>query len=726
MTKFSILLLAASAFAQKQPITLETLSTAGHGGGGRGGFGMAGTPTWMPDGKSFLFRQGRSLSFYDPATKTSKLLIDTTPIDAAAVAVPPDDGPTDWTNRRARTGGLQLSADGKSLLYTSGGDLFLIHTDTARWEQLTKTPVAELDAKLSPDARMVAFRRGWDLYTVDVVSARETRLTRDGTETLRNGVPDWVYPEELYLGTGFWWSPDSKSLCYLQFDTSREPVFPHADLLGTRAFAEPERYPQAGENNPDVHLGVIAATGGPTRWLEIGDTRNAYLIGRAGWMPNARSLYILRLNRVQNKLEMISIDAESGQATTVFQESDPYWINLDGDIEFLKDGQRFLWTSQRDGGFRHVFLYSNDGKSVKQLTKGNWEVTAINAVNEAEPGGRLYYTSSQPTPTERHLYTIKLDGSGLRQLTGAGSTHSVSMSPTGAFYLDTYSNLTTPSRTTLHSGEGKELGVYRESDRTQADQYDIRPTEIVTFKGPGGSDFYARLIKPAGFVPGKKYPVIVDVYGGPGVGSPVRNAWSGVSMDQVYAHKGYVVWQCENRGISGRGHNFETAIYHKLGVTELADQVAGVQYLISLGFADPARIGITGTSYGGFMTINAMLNAPDVFHAGVAGAPVTSWINYDTIYTERYMGLPKDNPDAYRDTALTPKAANLKGKLLIFHNFEDDNVLFQNTLQMTNALQQAGKLFEFMLYPQKTHGVMGAASRQLQRMSLDFFDRALK
>ena len=725
MKKFStVLLLAASAFAQKQPITLETLNSAGRGGGR--GAGFAGLTTWAPDGAHFVFRQGSRLMLYDAATKTSKLFVDTAPMDAAAVKVPPDDGPTDWTNRRARVGGMQFSGDGKAMLYSAGGDLFLIHTDTTKWEQLTKTPVAELDAKISPDARMVAFRRGWDLYSVDVASGKETRLTSNGTETLRNGIPDWVYPEELNLGTGFWWSPDSKSLCYLQFDSSREPVFPHADMLGKRAFFEPERYPQAGENNPDVRLGVVAATGGPTKWLEVGDTRNAFLIARAGWMPNARSVYILRMNRVQNKLEMMSIDAESGEATSVFKESDPHWINLEGDIEFLRDGKRFLWTSQRDGGFRHVFLSSIDGKTVKQLTRGNWEVTAINAVNESESGGRIYYTSNEPSPTERHLYSMKLDGSGKRQLTAANYTHNVSMSPTGAYYLDTYSNLSTPGRTTLHAGDGKELGVYREADRTQADQYDIRPTEIVRFKGPDGSEFYGRLIKPVGFEPGKKYPVIVPVYGGPGVASPVRNAWSGVNMDQVYAHKGYVVWQCENRGIMGRGHNFETAIHHKLGINELADQVAGVKYLISLGFADPARIGITGTSYGGFMTINAMLNAPDVFEAGVAGAPVTDWINYDTIYTERYMGLPKDNPDGYKETALTSKAANLKGKLLIFHNFEDDNVLFQNTLQMTNALQLAGKQFEFMLYPQKTHGVTGAASRQLQQMTVDFFDRALK
>ena len=716
-----LLLLACSAFAQKQPITLQTLSAGGRGGG-RGGFG--GAATWMPDGKSFLTRQGRGLSLYDAATKTSKPLIDTTAIDAAAVRVPTDDGPTDWTNRRARLGGMQISADGKLILYTGGGDLFAIHTDTAKWEQLTKTPVAELDAKLSPDARMVAFRREWDLYTVDIASGKETRLTKDGTDTLRNGIPDWVYPEELTLGTGFWWSPDSKSLCYLQFDSSREPIFPHADLLGTRAVYEPERYPQAGENNADVHLGIISATGGSTKWLEVGDTRNAYLIARAGWMPNARSVYILRMNRVQNKLEMISIDAESGEATSVFKESDPHWINLDGDIDFLKDGKRFLWTSQRDGGFRHIFLSSNDGKSVRQLTKGNWEVTAINAVDEA--GDRIYYTSNEPTPTERHLYTMKLDGTGKRQLTAANFTHSISMSPTGAYYLDTYSNLNTPARTTLHAGDGKELSVYREIDRTQADEYDILPTEILKFKGPDGSDFYARMIKPKGFDPSKKYPVIVPVYGGPGVGSPVRNAWPGIGIDQVYAHKGYIVWQCENRGIMGRGHAFEVAIHHKLGITELEDQVFGVKHLISLGFADPARIGITGASYGGFMTINAMLNAPDVFKAGVAGAPVTSWINYDTIYTERYMGLPKENPDGYKDTALPPKAANLKGKLLIFHNFEDDNVLFQNTLQMTNALQLAGKQFEMMLYPQKNHGVTGAASRQLQQMTVDFFDRNLK
>jgi dipeptidyl-peptidase-4 len=717
------LLITLAAAAGKKPITLETLNQSGRGGA-RDGAGVAGPPTWSPDGKTFVFRQGRTLMIYDPATRTSKSLLDTTSIDAAAMTPPAADGPVDWTNRRTRLGGMSFSADGKQLLFTAGGDLFLIHIDAGKWDQLTHTPVAELDAKLSPDGKIVAFRRGWDLYTLDAATGKETRLTRNGSETLRNGTPDWVYPEELDLGTAFWWSPDSKSVAYLQFDSSREPVIPHEDLIRERAVYEPQRYPQAGENNADVRLGVIPATGGPTKWLEVGETRDTWLIARAGWMPNSRGVYVVRTNRVQNRLELFSIDVESGAPSTILKESDPHWINLRGDVAFLKDGKRLVWTSERDG-FRHIYLYSNDGKEMKQLTSGKWEVSAINAIDEVETGGRLFYTSNEPGPLERHLYSIKLNGSGKKQLTASNYTHTVSMGPSGAYYLDTYSNLTSLPRTTLHAGDGAELGVYREADRTQADEFDILPTEIVKFPGPDGNTFYGRLIKPAGFEPGRKYPAIVSVYGGPGVGDPVHNSWSGITVDQVYAHHGYVVWQAENRGIMGRGHGFETAIYHQLGVTELADQVAGIKHLISMGFVDAARIGIHGSSYGGFMTLNAVLNAPDVFKCGIAGAPVTSWLNYDTIYTERYMGLPKENPDGYKETALPQRAGNLKARLMIIHNFEDDNVLFQNTLQMTNALQLAGKPFEFMLYPQKSHGVTGPAARHMNQMMLEFFDRNL-
>ncbi len=711
------LLLLPLAFGQKKPITLDSMYEFASRRAE-----APGPPVWAPDGKTFVFRQGSDLKIYFPATHSSKVLVSTEAMNAAAVQAH-QNVPFDWENRRVEEDGLQWSSSGKEMLYSTGGDLFLIHVDTGKWDQLTKTPAVEHDPKLSPDGKIVSFRRGWDLYALEIASGTETRLTTNGTGTLRNGALDWVYPEELNLGTAYWWSPDSQSLLYMQFDTSREPVYPHEDLLGRSALFEPQRYPQAGENNADVHLGIVRAAGGTTAWLDVGDTRYAYLIARAGWMPDSKSVYLVRTNRIQNRLELLSIGVESGMSTTILRESDPYWINLGDDVRFLKDGKQFLWSSERDG-FNHLYLYSLDGRSVKQLSGGAWEVRSVAGVDDT--AGRVYYTSDEASPVETHLYSINLNGGDKRLLDPIAGTHRISMGPGGNYYLDSYSSLTSPSRTTLHAGDGKELAVYREADRTEKDEYDISPAEIVSFKTADGTLLHGRVIKPAGFQPGKKYPAIVAVYGGPGVELPIQNSWSGVNMDQVYANQGYVMWQAENRGGAGRGHAFETPVYHKLGVTELADQVAGVQYLISLGFVDPQRIGIQGWSYGGFMTLNALLNAPDLFRCGIAGAPVTNWLNYDTIYTERYMGLPSEDPDGYKNTALPPRAENLKAKLMIVHNFEDDNVLFQNTLQMMNALQQAGKKFEFMLYPQKTHGVGGPAARQMNASMLDFFERNLK
>ncbi len=658
---------------------------------------------------------------FDPATMRRKELIRTDAMDAAAVKAP-EDGTTEWQNRRVRDSVLQWSSSGGELLYLSGGDLFLIHLATAKWEQLTTTPDYEHDPKLSPDGKMISFRRGWDLYTLEIATRRETRLTSDGTESLRNGGLDWVYPEELELGTAHWWSPDSKSIAYLQFDVSREPLLPKVDMLRLHARYEPERYPQAGDNNADVRLGVIPAAGGSTRWLDLGDTRHSYLVARGGWMPDSRSVYVVRMNRVQNRLELLSMTVDSGRASVIMKESDPYWIDVHDDVRFLKDGKRFLWLSERSG-FNHLYLYSNDGSSVKQLTSGEWEIRNLSGVNE--DSGRVFFVSNEVSPLEAHLYSITLNGTEKRRMDYGAGTHAISMGPGGRYYLDTESSLVSPPRTTLHSSDGSGLGVFREADRKQMEEYDILPTEMVTFTGPDGTLFYARLIRPAGFESGRKYPAIVTVYGGPALQSP-RNVWSGVNIDQVYAHKGYVVWQMSNRGEFGRGHAFATAIYHNLGARELADQKAGIEHLISLGFVDPKRIGMHGWSYGGFMTLYTLLNAPDLVRCGIAGALVSDWRNYDTIYTERTMGLPDENRDGYNSAALLAKAKNLTASLMIVHNFEDDNVPFQNALQIMDALQRMDKQFEVMLYPQKTHGVTGAHAKQMNASMLDFFERNLK
>jgi dipeptidyl-peptidase-4 len=561
---------------------------------------------------------------------------------------------------------------------------------------------------------------------MDLASRQVTRLTEDGNATLLNGELDWVYPEELDLGTAYWWSPDSKSIAYLQFDISREPLYPHEDSRRPRPIYEPQRYPQAGENNPDVRVGVVAAHGGSTRWMEAGGTADESLIARVGWTPDSKNVYAVRTNRVQNRLDLLLAAAGSGKASRVLEESDRYWVNVPESPVFVNGGKQFLWLSERDG-YRHIYLRSVNNGQARQLTQGSWEVTGIAGVDEA--AGRVYYTASETSPLERQFYsvgyTFGTTGEGKKQLSSGAGTHSIAMGPGGHFYLDTFSSVSSPPRTTLHSGDGSELGTYREANPRLTEEFEILPTELVSFKAQDGTLLYARLIRPAGFDATKKYPAVVLVYGGPD-SQDVRNAWMGVDLDQVLAHKGFVVWQVDNRGSSGRGHAFETPVFRKLGATELADQVAGVEYLVSLGFVDRARVGIRGWSYGGFMTLNAMLNAPDVFRAGIAGAPVTDWRNYDTIYTERYMGLPKDNPDGYQNTALPQLAKNLKGKLMIAHNLEDDNVLFQNTVQMIDALERAGKQFELQVYTQKTHGVTGAEARQLNAAMVEFFERNLK
>ena len=710
-------LLAQKKPDELKPITLETLEEAGR----LTPQGPGNPVAWAPDGKQFLYRQDRRLIFYDLVTGSSKDLIDTAAMDAAAERPSVSESQAfDWQNRRVRETPVQWV--GGEVLYATGGDLFVIQTSTGQWSQLTRTSAAEHDPKLSPDGKTVAFRRDWDLYTLDVASKRETRLTKGGSDTLRNGGLDWVYPEELDLGTAYWWSPDSKSIVYLQFDLSPEPLYPHEDLRGPRAIYEPQHYPQAGENNPDVRVGVVSAHGGSTRWMDVRGTHDDALIARVGWTPDSKNVYLVRINRVQNQLDLFLAYAGSGKASRILEETDKYWVNVPEDPVFLNGRPQFLWSSERSG-FRHLYLWSIDGEELRQLTQGPWEVTGIAGVDENTD--RVYYTSSETSPLERQFYSVGMTGEGKQRLSTGAGTHTIAMGPGGHFYLDTFSSLSSPPRTTVHAGDGRELRVYREQNKRLTDEYDLLPTELVNFKTPDGTLLYARLIRPAGFDAAKKYPAVVLVYGGPDA-QGVHNAWMGADLDQVLANRGFVVWQVDNRGSSGRGHAFETPVFRKLGATELADQVAGIDYLVSLGFVDRARVGIRGWSYGGFMTLNAMLNAPDVFRAGLAGAPVTDWHNYDTIYTERYMGLPQDNPDGYKSTALPPQAKHLKGRLLIAHNVEDDNVLFHNSVQMIEALERAGNLFEMQAYTQKTHAVTGAEALQLNALIVDFFERSLK
>ncbi|HTQ57423.1 MAG TPA: S9 family peptidase [Bryobacteraceae bacterium] len=703
----ALLLALCATAAEKKPVTIQNMPAPPR----------MPAITWSPDGQRFAWMEERAIWEYEVSSKKKKELVALGALEDKALK-PPKPEITDWQNRRVSEQSFQWSSNGREMLISVSGDLFLLHTETGKWEQLTATAEPERDPKLSPDGRYVSFRRDHDLYSLEVLSKKVRQLTTDGSATLWNGELDWVYPEELNLSTAHWWAPDSSAIAYLQFDISREPVFPQVDLLSWRAFEEPERFPQPGTPNAEVRLGVVGAEGGATRWMDLGDTRE-HLLARVYWSPDSRALAYERLNRVQSRLELGLADSQKGAARVLLTEQDESWINVNDDFRFLNKGRQFLWGSERDG-YRHLYLYTIDDRRPVALTRGEWEVTEVAGVSEEKR--EVFYVSTEQSPLERQLYRVRFDGKMKQRLSGGEGTHAISMSPTTEYYMDTASSLTTPPRRTLNDSDGSQIAVYQEATPPDVE---LLPAELIKLKAADGTLLYARMIKPAGFSPDKKYPVIVDVYGGPGV-QTVRDAWSGANFDQVLAQKGYLIWQLDNRGSSGRGHAWESTIYHRMGQQELRDQLDGIQYLKTLGYADMARVGISGWSYGGYMTLYALAHAPDVFRAGIAGAPVTDWRNYDSIYTERYMGLPEDNEEGYRASSPQTKAGDIKAQLLLLHNIEDDNVHFQNTMQMAQALERDGRQFRMVVYPQKSHGVGGPLRRQLYETMLDFFDRTLK
>lgn len=704
------------SWAAKKPVTIDSLLR--EGGARRR---AEGSIHWAPNGSQFIFESGHTLSLYDVPSGKSRDIIALAKLENAAEKPASTEAAFDWTNRRVSENDIQWFADNRRLLVSATGDLFVVDLGKGAFEQLTKTPELEQDPKLSPDNKYVSFRRGPNLYTLEIASKTVTQLTKNGSDTLLNGELDWVYPEELDLGTAHWWSPDSRYIAYMQFDITHEPVFPQVSLLNHHGLLEPERFPQPGDPNAEVRVGIVPATGGETRWMNFGEPRGN-LIARVAWLPSSSEIAVEKLPRIQNRLDLLVANIESGASHVLLHEEDPQWINVKGELQFLGNGNRLLWSSERSG-FRHLYVYGMDGTLQKQLTSGDWEVDKVDGIDEEH--NRVFFTSAEISPLERQLYVVGLDGGGKQRLTTGEGTHSISLSPTAAYYMDDYSGLTAPPRGTLYKGDGSEVRLYRRPDLSDINEYDILPTEIVRVKTSDGTPLYARLIKPAGFDSGKRYPAIVMVYGGPGV-QTIHNIWQGLSWDQVLAHKGFVIWQLDNRGSSGRGHKFESVIYHDLGSHELQDQKAGIEYLLSMGFVDPQHIGMYGWSYGGYMTLYTVTNAPGLIKAAIAGAPVTNWRNYDSIYTERYMGLPENNEEAYKVSSPTSQAGNLQSKLLILHNIEDDNVHFQNSVQMADALEKAGKQFFMVVYPQKSHGVGGPLRRQLLEETTAFFEQNLK
>ncbi|HKJ68095.1 MAG TPA: DPP IV N-terminal domain-containing protein [bacterium] len=612
------------------------------------------------------------------------------------------------------------------LVFTGSDEVWLYSLNTRELRRLTHTPAEEEVVRISPDGRFVSYGRDNNLFVYDLSSKREIQLTTDGALNLLNGKLDWVYQEELIgrgIFQGYWWAPDSRHISYLQFDESPVPEYPLVDWIPYHPDLEMMRYPKAGDPNPVVRLGVVPVQQNPhTTWIDIGREKE-YYIPRVYWLPGGEQLAFMRVDRLQQHLNFFLANIATGESELLLEESDPYWINIEDQVYFFRDADRFVWGSERDG-YRHLYLYGNEGELIDQLTRGNWIVEDLEKVDEARK--YIYFTATKQSVTERHLYRMKTDGSQLTRLTNAVGSNSADFSRSGSYFINSYSDLLQPEQLILEDHHGDRVR-YIEQNPQPIEKYNLQEPEIFTFRDENGVTFYASLLKPPNFNPDKKYPVLIYVYGGPHV-QVVRRSYgeSRALWHHMMAQQGYLVFSMDNRGSFARGHRWEQVIYQHMGETELSDQLRGVRYLKSLPYVDPNRIGIWGWSYGGYMTLYALTHSEE-FRAGVSVAPVTDWRNYDTIYTERYMGLPQENTEGYSQSSPVTAAENLSGYLLLVHGTGDDNVHFQNAVQMVDALIDAGKPFDLMIYPQQKHGIQSVEDRiHLYQKITDFFDTHLK
>jgi dipeptidyl-peptidase-4 len=601
--------------------------------------------------------------------------------------------------------------DGNALLFRSGGRLVWVDLGSLSARVLVDSKEDLSDPKFSPDGKWVSYLQDGNIWLANVSTKSVKQLTSGGSEDLLEGQLDWVYPEELDLATAYWWSPDSQKIAFLQFNENPVTKYPIVDLNGK---VETTRYPQAGEANPIVRIGVEAIRGGEPEWIDTGANTDVY-IPRVDWVPDGKSLLVQRLNRAQNKLEVLLADAATGASHTILAEQDRYWVNVsDLPIRFFADGKRFLWTSERSG-FCHIYIYNIAGNMLGQLTSGNWEVSGGEGFGPSvgdifdldEAHGYVYFLSNKDNPIERQLYRVSIATKTVTRVTTEAGTHNVLISPDGSAFMDTFSDAMTPPSQIVTRPDGTQIGVLNENAVPELAEYQISPVEFLTVRAEDGTELNASMIKPANFDPARKHPVLVYVYGGPHV-QIVTNVWGGNTFlwHELMAEKGYIVFSIDNRGSYGRGHKFETPLFHQFGKVELADQIAGVNYLKTLPYVDPARIGIYGGSYGGYMTLEALFNAPDIFKAGAAIAPVSDWRLYDTIYTERYMGRPQDNAAGYDQSSPASQAGNLKGKLLLAHGTGDDNVHFANTTEVLNELIEHGSYAnDLVILPGRGHGM---------------------
>ena len=712
-----------------KPLTLDAIFQPG-GLAGRG----PETTEWSPDGTKFSFvqrdvkgEQGE-LWFVDPATGEKKVLVSA----AKLASLDPDVNKVKNEREKERLTRYHVAAylwapDSKHMLFDSQGQLWLYDLGNQTAVQFTSAPDPSGDPKFSPDGNHLAYVRKHNLYVRPATGKDEKQLTKDTDENLLNGDIDWVYAEELGVRSNYFWSPDSKQIVFLHMDETKVPTYPITDWIPTHPTVDQEKYPKVGDPNPVVKLGLVDADKGKPRWLTLTSNPDTY-IPRFGWV-SANVIWAEVLNRTQDKMDLYFVDAKSGKSRVVLTEDTPgAWIDFEHvEVKFLNSGSQFLWPSWRDGNM-HIYLYSFDkqnpmaaeAKLERQLEKGDYEVLGIDGVDEAS--GTVFFEANKDDPRQQHIYSVKMDGSELKDLTPQEGIHFGNFSDNGKHYTHmSFGPHASPSLELCAVG-GACNSVWKAHD--EIDEYGLREPQFLEFRADDGTTLYGRLLLPAESTSGK-IPVIVNIYGGP-AGQTVRKGTPD-AFDEILSRKGFAIFSVDNRGTPGRDKKFQTAIRHEFGALELKDQLTALDQLLErFPQLDKDRIGIWGWSNGGSMTLYSMTHS-DRFKAGVAVAPVTNQVNYDSIYTERYMGLLNEDKAGYEMSDVTKAADKLHGSLLLVHGTSDDNVHFQNSIQMINALINSGKQFRLMIYPNKTHSIAGKDARvHLFTMIEEHFEKELK
>ncbi len=732
--------LAAQTAAPAKQLSIDAVFAEG---------GLTGRPPetikWSLDGKKVAYVQRDDsgehgeLWYLDTTTGEKEVLVSEAKL---AQLAPPTSRIKDEREKervtRYHVAAYSWSPDSKHLLFDSQGQLWYYDLGTGTGVQLTASPDASEDPKFSPDGKRLAYVRKHNLYVRPVAGAEgERQVTREEKEkdkdkdknkeeNILNGEVDWVYAEELAVRSNYFWSPEGREIIFLHLDETRVPTYPITDWIPTHPRVDQEKYPKAGDPNPRVRLGVVG--GGKTHWITPTADDDIY-IPRFGWILEG-SAWAEVLNRKQDVMDLYFIDTRSGRSRKVLTESVPdAWVNVNDDFRILKSGDRFLWTSWRDG-HTHIYLYSfnpqdplaADAKLERQLESGDYEVLEIEGVDEQS--GTVFFTANKGGALEQQIFSVKLDGSAVQSISAEEGHYSADFADDGKHYVEHYSKPLQPPRDSVCTAGGSCQKIWE--GRSVA-EYDLIAPKYLDFNADDGTPLYGYLMLPPNADPSQKIPLIVNIYGGP-AGQTVQKAWGGSTalFHQMLAKEGFAIFSLDNRGSPNRGRKFSAALRKQFGGVELKDQLAGLNQLYEqYPQLDRARTGIWGWSNGGSMTLYALTHS-DRFKAGVSVAPVTSQRNYDSIYTERYMGLPKENASGY-DDSIVSAAGKLHGSLLLVHGTSDDNVHFQNTIQMTDALIKAGKQFRLMVYPSKTHGISGAGTRtQLFHMMEDFWLKELK